>query len=176
MATELTRQKPTQLQARSGTSYTAEQEQILKALAAAVIFRGASADESYLDPMTRRLSKERIDLVLDALKRIGEAEREEGEPALPSLGRILRGIGAVAERERPDAYLRSLVRKMASNWNAEPDLEMWTEICGHRTDADMDTAFRTLMRDDSIRRMPSPAMFLQACGVMKERRDGNPVE
>jgi hypothetical protein len=44
------------------------------------------------------------------------------------------------------------------------------------TDQDMDTAYRVLSQDETLKKMPTPAAFLSACGVPKVYRDGTRPE
>jgi len=40
----------------------------------------------------------------------------------------------------------------------------------------MDTAYRVLSQDETLKKMPTPAQFLAACGVPKIYRDGTRPE
>lgn len=178
--TMVRQEKQTALSRRSKTSYTPAQTRILLALGEALLLRGAEPNETYLDAMTLRLSKESdTELVVRALESLRDSERGQGETALLSPGRVLREMRTVSEPNHPHAHLRMLVRKMAKAFRVDADeelLQAFADVAGHRTDGDQDRAYAALMRNGEHKFMPSPGAFLSACGLMTERRDGGKVE
>jgi hypothetical protein len=83
---------PTKLLKQPTTSEQRSQakRQIMVALSEMAVFRGAVPTELYLRAYSQRLSREYLPGVLESLAKIGDAEREDGEPALPTMGTILK--------------------------------------------------------------------------------------
>lgn len=56
----------------------------------------------------------------------------------------------------------------------ERAISAYSLTVAHRTDADLNTAYRKILRDSRF--MPTPAELADACGIMRERRDGSKPE
>lgn len=111
--------------------------------------------------------------VLQALQQIGRRERREGETSLPSLGMVLRVMGELAEPQHKLFHLRQIVRRLCAVFNQEPSedlLKAFEDVAGHRTDSDLDAAYKAILRDETLKRMPTTGQFLQSCGTLRERR------
>ncbi len=160
----------------SGNSLTPDQKLISAALTEAAIMRDAEASGAYLRVMATRLSTESVDIVLRAIRAVGEAERRQGEPGLPSLGRIL---AEIRRYDHPLALLRELVTRLARVHGRdvdEPLLEAYQDALGHRIDADIQAGYRVLMKDETLLKMPTPGRFLLECGPPRLFRDGSKPE
>jgi hypothetical protein len=142
----------------------------MAALSLMATLREGRASSEYLKAMAARLSKEPFEAVMDAIQGIACARRAQGESATPDLGTVLL---AIHERTHPLGHLRTIVRKLALNFGETPTEELmknFQEAAGHRVDADLDAACTALLRDNTLRRMPTTGQFLQACGICRERR------
>lgn len=154
----------------------------MAALTEMAIWREAEPGPDYLTATSLQLSKEpSLELVLRAVRSIGRTERREGESALPSLGRILREMRSIAAEDAnlPFRHLRGLVRKMAVNFGVEPSddlLQCWQDLFGHRTDADLDEGYKSVMRNPELKRMPTTGQFQSILPLLKMRRDGTRVQ
>ena len=70
-----------------------------------------------------------------------------------SLGEILLSLAEVFKYDMTDRALAA-----------------YTFTLQHRTDEDLNKAYRTALRE--LRFMPKPAELLEACGILRIRRDG----
>ena len=159
----------------SQNSYTAEQVTIMSALTATVVLREGQASKPYLHQMGLELSKENVSVVLAALEELGRTERAEGESAVPSLGRVLREVRRIENLSHPLAHLREIITKLARIFNVKADedfLILYQEEAGHRTDADLDKAYKAIRGDDTLKKMPTPGQFRAQCGIPRIYRDG----
>lgn len=157
----------------SEASLTASQTQIARALGAAAVMRDAEASTIYLRSMAVRLSREPLDLVLSALEVISETERRPGEPGLPTLPRVL---AQMKHLSHPLRHLREVIMLLARGFGREVDedtLKLYEDTAGHRTDADIDAAYKAIRENAELRRLPTPGQFLAACGILRVRRDGS---
>ena len=126
--------------------------------------------------MTERLSTEPLEYVLKALQAIAETPRRKGEAGLPTLGMVLREI---RKYTHPLSVLRELVSKLARAYGAEVDeemLEVYCDVLGHRTDMDLQAGYKSILREESIKKMPTPQQYLSWCGIPKVFRDGSRPE
>lgn len=117
-----------------------------------------------------------LNTVLRAIEAVGSSDRMPGETAVPTFGRILREIES---QSHPHRHLRGLIRKLAAATGTVCTtelLEAYEDAAGHRTDEDQTRAYRELIRDGNLKRMPSPGAFLLSCGVPKLLRDGSRPE
>jgi hypothetical protein len=96
---------------------------IMLALTQANCFRGAEPTEQYLRLFTARLEQENPDYLFQALAKLGERDREEGEPALLNLPMILKEIRYLTPKPKTrveideEAYMearRKAIRKVNS--------------------------------------------------------------
>ncbi|HEV2174010.1 MAG TPA: hypothetical protein VGR71_10600 [Nitrospira sp.] len=87
-------------------------------------------------------------------------EPQESTPGLLSLGEILVSLADTLGRGQFTL--------------TDPAITAYTVTLGHRTDEDLNKAYRTILRNSRF--MPSPAELLDACPVMKIRRDGSRPE
>lgn len=168
--------RATGLSTTSETSYSPSQTLLMAVLAETAILRDAEASQGWLHSMTVRLSREDGKQVLEALKVIAEQERRQGEPSLPTLGMVLREM---RRQSHPLKHLREIISKLAEGFGQEANEEMLTlyqDTAGHRTDEDLDRAYRVLREDENLRKMPSPGRFLAACGIPKVYRNGTRPE
>lgn len=168
--------RATGLSTTSNPSYSPNQTLLMAVLAETAILRDAEASPAYLHSMTVRLSRENGKEVLSALKIIAERERHQGESALPTLGMVLKEM---RRQSHPHKHLREIISKLAEGFGQEANEEMLTlyqDTAGHRTDEDLDRAYRVLREDENLRRMPSPGAFLAACGIPMVYRDGSKPE
>jgi len=150
--------------------------QIAIALTALAAHRGGEWEKKALATVVDRLSTEPFDDVMAVLREIADRPRGERETAIPSTGAILL---AIASRRHPLSHLRAIVAKLARIFGATADEELfglYEERVGHRIDADMDAAYLALTSDPTLRKMPTPAQFLQACGIPRVYRDGSRPE
>jgi len=168
--------RPTGLQRASTASLTPDQQKIAAALAATAIYRGGEASETYLRMMSVRLSRERVESVLRALESIGNTEPAPGEPTLPSVPRIL---AEMRKQDHPHKHLRAIVTRLAKAFGKDVDEEflmIYQDTAGHRTDEDLDRAYKTLRESDDLKYMPTSGQFLAACGIPRVYRDGRKPE
>jgi hypothetical protein len=84
-------------------------------------------------------------------------ESLESTANLKSLGEILISLA--------DVYRFNLTN---------PAQDAYVLTVGHRTDKDLNNAYRAILRNNKF--MPTPAELLEACGIMKVRRDGSRPE
>jgi len=151
-------------------------QQIIVALGTLALMRGGEYSQPTLTAFSEGLSKEPFEDVLRVLKTIAESPRRDRETACPDFGTLLVAIRSI---RHPQRHLRGIVAKLARIFGVTVDeelLSLYEERVGHRTDQDMDTAYRVLSQDETLKRMPTPAMFLAACGVPKVFRDGTRPE
>lgn len=93
---------------------------IKTALSQMAIFRGAKIDVSTLKLYSARLEQEPVDDVIDAIEKLQDTPRGEGELALPEIGVLLamtRAAG-VARANRRSAHLKDLARWRCPSCNA----------------------------------------------------------
>ena len=164
----------------SGTSLQGSKlsptSKIALALTAMAAHRRGEWDKTTLELTADRLSKENFEDVIDVIGLLGDSPRKSGEPSIPDTGTIL---ALVRDISHPLGHLRSIVRKLCEIFGKECTetlLESYRQVAGHRTDADLDAAYRTILRDETLTRMPSTGRFLEACGVLREYRDGTRPE
>ena len=175
MENAIRKQNPTG-QLQTYVNYSAEQTQILAALAQMGVLRDTEAGKGYLHSMTVALSKENsLPLVLQALEKISRTERLVGETGLPSLGTILRVMREIAEESSPLKHLHDTVRQIAAVWHQPCTYDLlaaWDRVFGNRTDADIDKAFAWVMRNGDLRRMPTTGDFFAVMPLMRVDREG----
>lgn len=179
MAVDTQIQKVKQTARLSERSFSDEQLQIMAALTSMATKRDALTSASYLQEVAIELSRANSSLALRAVNELSRRERIPGETGLPSLGTILRVMRELDEATHPLCHLRRIVRKLCVNFGepcTEERLELFQEVAGHRTDADLDAAYREIVRDETIKRMPTAGVFLKACGLLRVRRDGTKPE
>jgi len=119
---------------------------------------------------------EPLEDVLTVIQSIADAPRRDRETACPDFGTLLTAVRSVSH---PQRHLRGIVVRLARIFGVTPDEDLFTlfeEVVGHRTDEDMDKAYKELSRDENLRRMPTPGRFLAECGVPKIYRDGSKPE
>lgn len=146
------------------------ESRIVVALTEMALKRGAEASEKHLALYSTLLNQYPLALVLQVLKTLGETERGEGEAAFPAYGRVKL---LVEEELHPLKVLRRNVRKLARIFRETPTEEMMADfelVCWHRIDADVEAAYVSLVRDRVVRKMPTPAEFLQSCGPLRKSR------
>lgn len=51
-------------------------------------------------------------------------------------------------------------------------LQAYQDAAGHRTDTDIDKAYKEILSNGTSRRMPTPSEFREACGILRVYRDG----
>ena len=139
------------------------ESKIVLALAEMAIKRGGEMSQIAQEIVAHRLSTENFEDVIRILNEIGDTPRHPGELAIPDTGTILL---AVRSLKHPHRHLREIVSKLALIFGVTADeefLELYEQEAGKRTDADLDKAFAILRGDASLKRMPTPAMFLAAC-------------
>ena len=148
----------------------------MAALTQMAVLRDAIPTKPYLHSLAVELSKENVSLTMQAIRRVGRQEREDGETSLPSLGRLLREMRAIEDETHPLRVLRSMVRRLAAAYGKRTTPEMlqvWEETCGHRTDEDLEVGYKALLRELSREHMPRPGELIQRCPIFKIRRDGS---
>ncbi len=97
-----------------------QSENLMAALTALAMLRGASLDTSTLKLYCRKLEKERAEDLYEALERLGELPRSEGDPAFPSVGAILSMVGVMGvarhnrERAQREGYQQQVCPKCGS--------------------------------------------------------------
>ncbi len=109
---------------------------------------------------------------MQAISLISDTPRREGESAIPDTGMILLVARTISH---PLRHLRELVIKIAKGYGRPVDeelLQAYQDAAGHRTDADLDAAYKTILKDETYTRMPTPGQFLAACGILRFYRDG----
>lgn len=152
-------------------SKLSNESKIALALSLMAMKRNGEWDPKTLEVFAAELSTLPFDDVMAAIQELANATSDR-EPSIPRFGDIL---VRVQDRAHPLRHLRALVREMAGNFGEKVTPAMLASFegqCGHRTDADLDTAFRAVMRSDSLKRMPTTGQFLAACGTLIVRRDG----
>jgi hypothetical protein len=150
--------------------------QIALALTSLAAHRGGEWEERALAVVVDRLSREPFEDVIVTLQSMADTPRGDHETAIPSTGAILLAVRSLSH---PQRHLRELVAKLARIFGVTPDEELfglYEETAGRRTDKDMDAAYKTLREDPELRRMPTPAQFLAACGIPNVYRDGTRPE
>ena len=155
-----------------------EEERLMLVLAETATVRGATASPIYLRSMAARLSKLPFEEVMSALETISQT-RQEHEAALPTLPQILRTIGDTKESLREDGFLRRKLRILFNAFGVSPSEDLFTaywDAVGHRTDQDIDSAYHSILKNQSLHAMPTPGQFLAACGKLTVRRDGSRPE
>ena len=88
---------------------------------------------------------------------ISNGPQESTQSIRLSLGEILSSLAEVFRYPLTDRAERAYVHTV-----------------GHRTDKDLNDAYRTVLRD--FKRMPTPSELLEACGILRVRRDGTRPE
>lgn len=107
-----------------------------------------------------------------AIELIGNTPRAPYEPAFPEWGTLLIFVN---DQSHPLKHLRQVIRKLAVNFGeqvTETMLENFQQIVGHRTDADIDIAAKSILRNENMTKMPTTGKFLAECGVLRVYRDG----
>jgi hypothetical protein len=140
------------------------------------IKRGGEMSETILKVYAARLSKESFEDVIATIQKIAESPRRERETACPDLGTLLVAIRSI---RHPLRHLREIVARLARIHGVTVDEDMlleYQETVGHRTDEDMDKAFKALRGDETLHRMPSPGLFHERCGIPKIYRNGTKPE
>jgi hypothetical protein len=151
-------------------------EEIIAALGVLALRRNGEYDSKTLETFAAGLLTEPFEDVIATIQKIAESPRRERETACPDYGTLLVAIRSI---RHPQRHLRGIVAKLARIFGVTVDEELlllYEERAGHRTDQDMDTAYRVLSQDETLKRMPTPAMFLAACGIPKVYRDGTRPE
>jgi hypothetical protein len=126
--------------------------------------------------VTERLSRENFDSVIQAIAFIADTPRRDGETAIPDTGTILLAARTISH---PLRHLREVVTKIAKGYGRPVDeelLQAYQDAAGHRTDADIDKAYKQILSWGTGRRMPTPAEFREACGTLRVYRDGSRPE
>ena len=103
---------------------------------------------------------------------IADSQRRGHEAAIPDTGTILQAVRAI---RHPHKHLRAIVTKLARIFDVTADedfLMLYQEEAGHRTDEDLDKAYKAIRGDDNLRKMPTPGQFRAACGIPRIYRDG----
>ena len=166
----------TALQRRQNAQLTQQQplsneSRIVIALAQLAMMRGGEYSQTTLETFAAGLSKEPFDDVIATLQKIAESPRRDRETACPDFGTLLVAIRSI---RHPQRHLRGIVAKLARIFGVTVDeelLSLYEEVAGHRTDEDMDQAYQNILRDETLKRMPTPGQFLERCGVLRKRRD-----
>ncbi len=149
---------------------------IVMALAEMAIKRGGEMSETSLKVYSGALSKEPFEDVIQVIGKISDSPRREHEAACPDFGTLLL---KVRDLRHPHRHLREIVTKLARIFGASVDEELlmlYQEECGHRTDEDLDVAYKALRGDESLKKMPTPSQLRAACGIPKVYRDGRKPE
>jgi hypothetical protein len=161
---------------RTGTSQLGKPlpptSQIAMALTAMAANRGGEWNPASLAIVTETLSTEPLEDLLAVIKAIGLMPRRDHEPAIPNTGTIVQAVRAL---RHPHKHLREIVTKLARIFHETADedfLMLYQEEAGHRTDADLDKAYKAIRGDDSLKKMPTPSQFRAQCGIPKVYRDG----
>lgn len=145
---------------------------IMKALTIMAVKRGTEVSPLYLRIFSEMLSKEPLNLVLEAIEDLGKEMRQHWEPACPSLGVILNRVRL--KKETP-GEVRHIVLSLAKHFAFDADEQMlsdYEEVLGHRTLEDLDKGRRSILRNGDLKRMPTPGQLADACGFMHKRREG----
>ena len=151
-------------------------QQIMVALGMLAIMRGGEYNQETLETFAAGLSTEPFEDVISVLRNISERPRHQGETACPDFGTLLVSIRSV---RHPLKRLREIVGALARIWHETADeqfLKLYEDAAGHRTDEDIERAYRALLEDDTLRRMPTPSQFRVSCGIPKVYRDGTRPE
>ena len=151
-------------------------QQIIVALGTLALMRGGEYSQPTLTAFSEGLLTEPFEDVIATIQKIAESPRRDRETACPDFGTLLVAIRSI---RHPQRHLRGIVAKLARIFGVTADeelLSLYEERAGHRTDQDMDTAYRVLSQDETLKKMPTPAQFLAACGVPKIYRDGTRPE
>lgn len=154
-------------------SQLSNKSKIALALTTMALARRGEWGTAELELAAERLSRENFDDVIDGIAKISDTSRREGEAAIPDTGSLLLVIRSI---NHPLRHLREIVTKLAKGFGRAVDeelLQVYQDVAGHRTDADLDQAYATILRDETIKRMPTPGQFLEACGILRVRRDGS---
>jgi hypothetical protein len=149
---------------------------IAVALTALALKRHGEWSKKALHLFAAELSKLPVDSVLAVIEQIGSHPRYTGDSALPDYGTLLTLIRDV---DHPLRHLREAVRKIADNFECgltEERLELYVMVAGHRTDEDIDTAVSSILRSKYVTKMPTTGQFLEACGILRRRRDGKRID
>ena len=129
-----------------------------------------------LETFAAGLSTEPFEDVISVLRNIADRPRHQGETACPDFGTLLVAIRSI---RHPLKRLREIVGALARIWHETADeqfLKLYEDAAGHRTDEDIERAYRALLEDDTLRRMPTPSQFRASCGIPKVYRDGTRPE
>jgi hypothetical protein len=148
------------------------ESKIAIALGALALKRNGEYSAEQQDLYAAALSKEPFDDVIATIDAIAERPRRDHEAACPDLGSLLQAVRAL---HHPHKHLREVVTKLARIFHETADedfLMLYQEEAGHRTDEDLDKAYKALRGDESLKRMCTPAQFRAACGIPKVYRDG----
>lgn len=78
---------------------------VMAKLAETISYRGAEGSPKYLELMAERLSKENREYLFQALTKLGERKREQGETALLDLGTILEEMRLLTPRKKSQVEL-----------------------------------------------------------------------
>ena len=151
-------------------------QQIIVALGTLALMRGGEYSQATLTAFSEGLSKEPFEDVIRVLKTIAESPRRDRETACPDFGTLLVAIRSI---RHPLKRLREIVGALARIWHETADeqfLKLYEDAAGHRTDEDIERAYRALLEDDTLRRMPTPSQFRASCGIPKVYRDGTRPE
>ena len=173
MESRLARKQPAQLMQQQQLS---NESRIVIALAQLATMRGGEYSQTTLETFAAGLSKEPFEDVLSTIQKIAESPRRERETACPDFGTLLVAIRSI---RHPLRHLREIVGRLARIYGVTVDEEMLVEYeaeAGHRTDEDLDKALGVLRGDETLKRMPTPAQFREACGIPKIYRDGRKPE
>lgn len=152
------------------------ESRIALALGMLALKRQGEYSQETLEAFAAELLKEPFDDVLIAIQNIANKPRREHESACPDFGTIQ---VAVRSMRHPQRHLRGIVTGLARIFGVTADEELFALYeaeAGHRTDEDLDKAFAVLRGDESLKKMPTPAMFRAACGIPKVYRDGTRPE
>ena len=151
-------------------------QQIMVALGMLAIMRGGEYNQETLETFAAGLSTEPFEDVISVLRNIAERPRHQGETACPDFGTLLVSIRSI---RHPLKRLREIVGALARIWHETADeqfLKLYEDAAGHRTDEDIERAYRALLEDDTLKRMPTPIQFRASCGIPKVYRDGTRPE
>lgn len=150
--------------------------QLVLALTEMAVMRGGEWSKEALKIYSAELLKENADDVFAALALLGRTARDPHEPAIPDMGTILKVAHSV---NHPLRHLREIVTRLALVFDRPCDedlLQVFQDAAGHRTDADLDNAYRHFTRSAFLSKMPTTGQFLEACGTLRVRRDGSKPE
>ena len=169
MGDKLARRQAEQLMLQEPLS---NESRIVIALAKLATMRGGEYSQVTLETFATGLSTEPFEDVLSTIAAVAASPRRAHEVACPDFGTLLL---AVRTLRHPLRRLREIVGTLAHIFGetvSEEFLAPYEQEAGHRTDEDLERAYAALRGDETLRKMPTPAMFRAACGIPRFYRDG----